>query len=51
MQGRIGIRREDKSDWERRVPITPAAALELRQQHGIQVVVQPSPQRAFSAAE
>ncbi len=51
MQRCIGVRREDKSDWERRTPITPAVAAELRQQHGIQVVVQPSPQRAFSAAE
>jgi alpha-aminoadipic semialdehyde synthase len=51
MQRCIGVRREDKSDWERRTPITPAVAAELRKQHGIQVVVQPSPQRAFSAAE
>jgi saccharopine dehydrogenase (NAD+, L-lysine forming) len=51
MQRCIGVRREDKSDWERRTPITPAVAAELRQQHGIQVVVQPSPQRAFTAAE
>lgn len=47
----IGVRREDKSLWERRTPITPAVVEELRQQHGIQVLVQPSPQRAFSAAE
>jgi alpha-aminoadipic semialdehyde synthase len=51
MQRCIGVRREDKSDWERRTPITPAVAAQLRQQHGIQVVVQPSPQRSFSAAE
>jgi saccharopine dehydrogenase (NAD+, L-lysine forming) len=51
MQRCIGVRREDKSDWERRTPITPAVAAELRQRHGIQVVVQPSPQRAFTAAE
>ena len=51
MQPCIGVRREDKSDWERRTPITPAVAAELRQRHGIQVVVQPSPQRAFTAAE
>jgi alpha-aminoadipic semialdehyde synthase len=47
----IGVRREDKSPWERRTPITPAIAAELRRQHGIQVVVQPSSQRAFTAAE
>lgn len=51
MQRCIGVRREDKSPWERRTPITPAVAAILRDQHGIQVVVQPSPQRAFSAAE
>lgn len=51
MQRCIGVRREDKSDWERRTPITPTVAAELRQQHGVQVVVQPAPQRAFSAAE
>jgi saccharopine dehydrogenase (NAD+, L-lysine forming) len=51
MQRCIGVRREDKSPWERRTPITPAIAAELRQQHGIQVIVQPSPQRAFAAAE
>jgi alpha-aminoadipic semialdehyde synthase len=51
MQRCIGVRREDKSPWERRTPITPAVAATLRQQHGIQVVVQPSPQRAFTAAE
>lgn len=51
MQHCIGVRREDKSDWERRTPITPAVAAPLREQHGIQVVVQPAPQRAFTAAE
>lgn len=51
MQRSIGVRREDKSRWERRVPITPAVAKELREQHGIQVHVQPSPIRAFSEAE
>lgn len=51
MQPSIGVRREDKSDWERRTPITPAVAAELRQRHDIQVIVQPSPQRAFSTAE
>lgn len=51
MQRCIGIRREDKSLWERRTPVTPAVAQELRAKHGIQVVVQPSPQRAFSPVE
>lgn len=51
MQRCIGVRREDKSPWERRTPITPAVVQALAEQHGIQVLVQPSPQRAFSAAE
>jgi saccharopine dehydrogenase (NAD+, L-lysine-forming) len=46
----IGIRREDKSEWERRVPITPQDAAEL-QEKGIQVIVQPSASRAFGADE
>lgn len=51
MQRCIGVRREDKSIWERRVPVTPDAARVLFEQHGIQVVVQPSPSRAFVDAE
>ncbi len=51
MQRSIGVRREDKSRWERRVPITPAVAKELREHHGIQIHVQPSPIRAFSEVE
>jgi saccharopine dehydrogenase (NAD+, L-lysine-forming) len=50
MPASIGIRREDKSEWERRVPVTPHDAAELRRQ-GIQVVVQPSDIRAFSDEE
>ena len=51
MASLIGIRREDKSEWERRVPLTPQDVAALRQQHGIQVMVQPSPIRAFTADE
>ncbi|MFZ2487896.1 MAG: bifunctional lysine ketoglutarate reductase /saccharopine dehydrogenase family protein [Anaerolineae bacterium] len=51
MSSQIGVRREDKSLWERRTPITPAAAQALLQQHQVQTVVQPAPQRAFSATE
>ena len=43
---RIGIRREDKHDSERRVPLTPEAVRTLVDE-GIAVVVQPSPIRAF----
>jgi len=51
MSARIGVRREDKSRWERRVPVTPEDARELKQKHGIEVYVQPSPIRVFSEEE
>jgi saccharopine dehydrogenase (NAD+, L-lysine-forming) len=47
----IGIRREDKSRWERRVPVTPEDARELGEKHDIEVWVQPSPIRVFSEEE
>ncbi len=37
----IGIRREDKSIWERRVPLIPEHVRELKER-GVDVVVQPS---------
>ncbi len=51
MTARIGIRHEDKSKWERRVPITPADASVLQRDHGIQIMVQSSPSRAFTDDE
>jgi saccharopine dehydrogenase (NAD+, L-lysine-forming) len=47
----IGIRREDKSRWERRVPVTPEDARMLREEHGVEVWVQPSSIRTFSEEE
>jgi len=47
----IGVRREDKSEWERRVPVTPQDARWLKEQHGIDVYVQPSPIRVFKEDE
>jgi alpha-aminoadipic semialdehyde synthase len=47
----IGVRREDKSRWERRVPVTPEDARRLREEHGIEVRVQPSPIRVFAEEE
>lgn len=47
---KLGIRREDKHEWERRVPLTPELVHTLVAEHGIEVVVQPSPIRAFSDA-
>jgi saccharopine dehydrogenase (NAD+, L-lysine-forming) len=50
MTALIGIRREDKSEWERRVPVTPQDTAELQRQ-GIQVLVQTSTIRAFTDDE
>jgi len=38
----IGIRREDKNEWERRVPLIPSDLALLQKKHGISFVVQPS---------
>ena len=42
----IGIRREDKDRWERRVPLSPDHVQQLVEQ-GIDVIVQPSNLRVF----
>lgn len=47
----IGIRREDKNEWERRVPLTPQAVLELKEKFGIRTIVQPSDLRIFKDEE
>jgi saccharopine dehydrogenase (NAD+, L-lysine-forming) len=46
----VGIRREDKSIWERRVPLIPDHVPFLREL-GIEVVVQPSDTRVFKENE
>jgi alpha-aminoadipic semialdehyde synthase len=43
----IGIRRETKSLWERRCPITPELARRLVASNGVQVFIQPSARRVF----
>ncbi len=43
----IGIRREDKNEWERRVPLVPADLGRLQAEHGLRFVVQPSPIRVY----
>jgi saccharopine dehydrogenase (NAD+, L-lysine forming) len=43
----IGIRREDKNKWERRVPLVPEHVRELRETHGIRTIIQPSSIRIF----
>ncbi len=51
MEQCIGIRREDKNEWERRVPLVPADLKKLVEENGIRFRVQPSPIRAFADAE
>ena len=43
----IGIRREDKNEWERRVPLIPEDVAALKRDHGLEFIVQPSPIRVF----
>lgn len=47
----IGIRREDKNEWERRVPLIPRDIRWLKETSSISAVVQPSPVRIFSDDE
>lgn len=51
MTAKIGIRREDKNKWERRVPLIPSDVADLVKDSGIQFVVQPSPIRVFPQDE
>jgi saccharopine dehydrogenase (NAD+, L-lysine-forming) len=46
----IGIRREDKSIWERRTPLIPDHVREIEKE-GIEVLVQPSEIRIFTESE
>lgn len=43
----IGIRREDKNEWERRVPLVPEDLKKLKEKYGINTVIQPSKIRFF----
>jgi len=51
LRARIGIRREDKSEWERRVPLTPEHVRRLGEEHGVEVWIQPSTIRVFTDEE
>jgi len=51
MKPTVGIRREDKSVWERRVPITPQDARDLQADHGLEIIAQTSNNRAFDDDE
>ncbi|MBN2279831.1 MAG: hypothetical protein JXQ65_04555 [Candidatus Marinimicrobia bacterium] len=48
---KIGIRREDKNQWEGRVPLIPADIKELKEQYNLEFVIQPSTIRAFRDEE
>lgn len=43
----LGIRREDKNEWEKRVPLIPQHLKELKENHDIDSIVQTSPNRIF----
>ncbi|CAO3601197.1 unnamed protein product [Absidia cylindrospora] len=47
----LGLRREDKSRWERRTALTPAAVQQLVHETGTNVYVQPSTKRIYSDAD
>ncbi len=51
MSGIIGIRREDKNIWERRVPLIPDDILNLKKKYNIRTIIQPSNIRIFSDEE
>lgn len=51
MKSTIGIRGEDKSVWERRVPITPQDARDLQADHDLKVIAQASEIRVFDSDE
>ncbi len=48
---KIGIRREDISKWERRTPLVPEHIKNIINESGIEVVVQPSDTRVFTAKQ
>lgn len=51
MNSLLGIRREDKNRWERRVPITPEHVKKFKDELGIITYIQPSKIRSFSNEE
>ena len=48
---RIGIRREDKNEWERRAPLTPDHVAELVEQRELGISVEPASLRVFPAKD
>ena len=50
-QMKIGIRKEDKSAWERRAPLAPEHVKTLIETHGIDVALISSSRRVFADAD
>ena len=44
----VGVRREDKDEWEARVPLVPSDVQRLLSTGQMRLTVQPSGQRVFS---
>ncbi len=51
MKVRVGIRREDKNRWERRVPLIPSHVREILCDNPLEIWMQPSAIRVFSDQE
>jgi len=51
MNKTIGIRREDKSIWEKRTPVIPEDVVGLKEHYGINTIIQPSKIRVFKDEE
>ncbi|MEA3239759.1 MAG: bifunctional lysine ketoglutarate reductase /saccharopine dehydrogenase family protein [Candidatus Bipolaricaulota bacterium] len=51
MNKKVGIRREDMYAWERRVPLVPQDVQDVVKQHGLEIVVQSSDKRVFTASD
>lgn len=48
---RIGLIREEKTPPDTRVALTPAQCVAVQKEHGVTIVVQPSPNRCFADKE
>ncbi len=51
MSGTLAVRRETKSSWERRTPVTPDLVRKLVTGVGLEILVQPSARRVFHDKE
>ncbi len=47
----LGIRAETKNRWERRAPLAPGHVAQLVRNHGMRILVEPSPLRVFPLEE